>query len=195
VPSSHPLPPAQLPSPPLHDMTTPAAFPGRTSQPPQPTHRPEPAKAPQAQASSPGSPGVPGRSYRCKACGREYASTDAVRKHARQNHFEWLREFGKHSPLLYCTPIDNADKAARCRQAPKPLTAPLSFTPRGTGARPVLRTTESIEAEQARAEGQAPPQAGLEGAMERVPKPPPAPRDRPGASAEDDEPSAGRPPE
>ena len=75
------------------------------------------------------------------------------------------------------------------------LTAPLSFTPRGTGARPVLRTTESIEAEQARAEGQAPPQAGLEGAMERVPKPPPAPRDRPGASAEDDEPSAGRPPE
>jgi alpha-ketoglutarate-dependent taurine dioxygenase len=29
--------------------------------------------------------------------------------------------------------------------------------------------------------------------MERVPKPPPAPRDRPGASAEDDEPSAGRP--
>ena len=55
------------------------------------------------------SPGVPGRSYLCKACGREYASTDAVRKHARQNHTEWLREMGQGSPLLYCTPIDKAD--------------------------------------------------------------------------------------
>merc|ERR1719424_2214941 len=75
--------------------------------------RPSSANGPDSSSSSRStSPGVPGRSYRCKACGREYASTDAVRKHARQNHTEWLREMGQGSPLLYCTPIDNADKAA-----------------------------------------------------------------------------------
>ena len=58
------------------------------------------------------SPAVPGRSYLCKQCGREYASTDAVRKHARQNHTEWLREMGQGSPLLYCTPVDNAAPAS-----------------------------------------------------------------------------------
>ena len=76
------------------------------------TSRPSSANGPDSSSSSRStSPGVPGRSYRCKACGREYASTDAVRKHARQNHTEWLREMGQGSPLLYCTPIDNADKA------------------------------------------------------------------------------------
>ena len=54
------------------------------------------------------SPAVSGRAYLCKRCGREYASTDAVRKHARQNHGDWLREMGQGSPLLYCTPVDNA---------------------------------------------------------------------------------------
>ena len=74
--------------------------------------RPSSANGPDSASSTSSrstSPGVPGRSYRCKACGREYASTDAVRKHARQNHTEWLREMGQGSPLLYCTPIDNAN--------------------------------------------------------------------------------------
>jgi hypothetical protein len=43
--------------------------------------------------------------YRCLRCGREYASTDAVRKHARQNHGEWLKEQGTGATSLYCVPV------------------------------------------------------------------------------------------
>jgi len=35
-------------------------------------------------------------------CGKRYASTDAVRKHCRQRHLEWLRQLGHGSPALYC---------------------------------------------------------------------------------------------
>lgn len=54
------------------------------------------------------SPAIPGRSYVCRKCHREYASTDAVRKHCRQNHAEWLRERGQGCPTLYCTVVDAA---------------------------------------------------------------------------------------
>ena len=46
------------------------------------------------------------KSYLCNQCGREYASTDAVRKHARQNHPDWLKEQGQGCPSLYCTAIE-----------------------------------------------------------------------------------------
>merc|ERR1719231_1731367 len=51
-------------------------------------------------------PGANGKSYMCNQCGREYASTDAVRKHARQNHPEWLKDQGQGCPSLYCTVIE-----------------------------------------------------------------------------------------
>lgn len=35
-------------------------------------------------------------------CGKGYASTDAVRKHCRQRHLEWLRGLGHGCPALYC---------------------------------------------------------------------------------------------
>ena len=51
-----------------------------------------------------------GKSYTCNHCQREYASTDAARKHARQNHPEWLREQGQGSTSLYCTAIERVVK-------------------------------------------------------------------------------------
>ena len=52
-----------------------------------------------------------GKSYACNHCNRAYASTDAVRKHARQNHPEWLKAQGLGCPSLYCTLIEpNAEK-------------------------------------------------------------------------------------
>jgi len=41
----------------------------------------------------------------CKydGCGKGYASTDAVRKHCRQRHLEWLRALGHGAPSLYCS--------------------------------------------------------------------------------------------
>jgi len=47
----------------------------------------------------------PGESrYFCRYphCGKGYASTDAVRKHCRQRHLEWLRRLGHGCPALYC---------------------------------------------------------------------------------------------
>lgn len=35
-------------------------------------------------------------------CGKAYASTDAVRKHCRQRHLDWLRRLGHGCPALYC---------------------------------------------------------------------------------------------
>lgn len=42
--------------------------------------------------------------YFCKfpRCGKAYASTDAVRKHCRQRHLDWLRRLGHGCPALYC---------------------------------------------------------------------------------------------
>jgi len=39
---------------------------------------------------------------RYPGCGKGYASTDAVRKHCRQRHLEWLRTLGHGCPQLYC---------------------------------------------------------------------------------------------
>ena len=50
-------------------------------------------------------PGADGESrYFCRhpGCGKGYASTDAVRKHCRQRHLEWLRRLGHGCPALYC---------------------------------------------------------------------------------------------
>ena len=65
-----------------------------------------PRSASRADSSRSASPAIPGRSYICRKCHREYASTDAVRKHCRQNHSEWLREQGQGCPTLYSTVID-----------------------------------------------------------------------------------------
>ena len=40
--------------------------------------------------------------YECRQCARRYRSTDAVRKHCRQRHLEWLRRLGHGCPALYC---------------------------------------------------------------------------------------------
>jgi hypothetical protein len=76
--------------------------------------------------------GVPGRTFQCLRCRREYASTDAVRKHARQNHGEWLREQGQGSPALYCKSLDSPVTATE--NAPKrPPSALALSTPPSVG--------------------------------------------------------------
>ena len=49
-------------------------------------------------------PGAEASRYFCKypRCGKAYASTDAVRKHCRQRHLDWLRRLGHGCPALYC---------------------------------------------------------------------------------------------
>lgn len=49
-------------------------------------------------------PGTEASRFICKfpRCGKAYASTDAVRKHCRQRHLDWLRRLGHGCPALYC---------------------------------------------------------------------------------------------
>jgi len=70
-----------------------------------------PRSASRADSSRSASPAIPGRNYVCRQCHREYASTDAVRKHCRQNHPEWLREQGQGCPTLYCQIVDQPQAA------------------------------------------------------------------------------------
>ena len=63
--------------------------------------------APAASAPRPRSTSPPmGKAYSCKFCGRGYANTDAARKHARQQHPEWLKAQGIGCPAFYCTPME-----------------------------------------------------------------------------------------
>ena len=59
----------------------------------------------------------PAETFTCNQCGREYASLDAVRKHARQNHPEWMGAMGRGSPSLYCTPVTHPGTAELMRLA------------------------------------------------------------------------------
>lgn len=63
--------------------------------------------------TSSGEGSVPGRMYACRFCNREYASTDAVRKHARMVHPEWIKAQGQGCASLYCTPIVDAPLVLR----------------------------------------------------------------------------------
>jgi len=56
--------------------------------------------------------------YMCRQCQREYASTDAVRKHARMVHPDWIKAQGQGCPSLYCTAIDDIPQALREPQSP-----------------------------------------------------------------------------
>lgn len=63
--------------------------------------------------------------YLCRRCYKEYASTDAVRKHARQQHHDWLREQGQGCPSLYCTVIEaGPETTAGSRVAPQGVSTP-----------------------------------------------------------------------
>ena len=50
--------------------------------------------------------------FTCKhpGCGKAFASTDAVRKHCRQRHLEWLRGLGHGCPELYCEWSENPNE-------------------------------------------------------------------------------------
>lgn len=73
-----------------------------------PSFRPAGASSAPASASAMASRGVGPSSqaarFYCRypKCGKGYASTDAVRKHCRQRHLEWLRRLGHGCPALYC---------------------------------------------------------------------------------------------
>ena len=76
------------------------------------SHRPMPAGNKRLRATDDGDvprhapmPKADGKvRFFCKhpGCGKGYASTDAVRKHCRQRHLEWLRQQGHGCPALYC---------------------------------------------------------------------------------------------
>lgn len=72
--------------------------------PPSPTHSTQSADSPAMRpAPKPGGQPQASRFYcRYPRCGKGYASTDAVRKHCRQRHLEWLRRLGHGCPALYC---------------------------------------------------------------------------------------------
>lgn len=96
-----------------------------------PTSMNRPSSASKSEGSSSEgrtSPHVPGRSYLCRKCGREYASTDAVRKHARMNHLEWLRAQGQGCPSLYCTVVDAGVPASVPAKATPAASAPVTAT-------------------------------------------------------------------
>jgi len=93
-------------------------------------------RCPSRQSSRASSPGLSslsgscrtGRTFVCRKCHREYASTDAVRKHARQNHPEWIRAQGQGDPSLYCAIIDAvASDAGPVRQVPTSCATPLTL--------------------------------------------------------------------
>jgi len=69
---------------------------------------------------------VPGRMYVCKQCQREYASTDAVRKHARMVHPEWIKAQGQGCPSLYCMAVDDAPSARESASPAGPAAEELS---------------------------------------------------------------------
>ena len=65
----------------------------------------------------------PPLAYECLKCTRSYASTDAVRKHAREVHPEWLQSLGRGTPSLYCRRIEVSSQAVRTgrlEQMPRP---------------------------------------------------------------------------
>ena len=83
------------------------------------TRCPSRHSADSSRSTSPASSGgsASGKSYLCNHCGREYASTDAVRKHARQNHPEWLKAQGQGCPSLYCTVVEATGPADKSGEA------------------------------------------------------------------------------
>ena len=81
-------------------------FAGETGRPPHPASASSHSSRSTSPASNSGSNS--GKMYMCNMCSREYASTDAVRKHARQQHPEWLKMRGIGCTSLYCTPVEPA---------------------------------------------------------------------------------------
>lgn len=51
--------------------------------------------------------------FRCKfpECGKDYASTDGVRKHCRKEHKEWLSSLGLGSVMLYAQEVHRVGAA------------------------------------------------------------------------------------
>lgn len=78
----------------------------RAASPPPVATRPERPERAQLQSAITKGSGSGDSSIRfyCRfpRCGKGYASTDAVRKHCRQRHLEWLRRLGHGCPALYC---------------------------------------------------------------------------------------------
>lgn len=75
----------------------------RTGSPEPHRRRPHSPNLPRQSAIHKGAGGEASRFF-CKfpRCGKAYASTDAVRKHCRQRHLDWLRRLGHGCPALYC---------------------------------------------------------------------------------------------
>jgi len=90
-----------------------------------------PSRAGSSRSSSP-SVGVSGKLFICRKCHREYASTDAVRKHARQTHAEWIKAQGQGCPSLYCMVVDTgaASDAGPLRQVTFCSTPETQFAPK-----------------------------------------------------------------
>lgn len=72
---------------------------------PELSHRRPPSPSMLSRQSAIGKAGCEASRFFCKfpRCGKAYASTDAVRKHCRQRHLDWLRRLGHGCPALYCT--------------------------------------------------------------------------------------------
>ena len=87
----------------LQREPSPPADPSRDSSPERRRRPASPGGLTLSRQSSICKPDTASRFY-CKfpKCGKAYASTDAVRKHCRQRHLDWLRRLGHGCPALDC---------------------------------------------------------------------------------------------
>eukprot|EP00325_Prymnesiales_sp_UTEX-LB-985_P024140 CAMPEP_0174726102 /NCGR_PEP_ID=MMETSP1094-20130205/47043_1 /TAXON_ID=156173 /ORGANISM="Chrysochromulina brevifilum, Strain UTEX LB 985" /LENGTH=144 /DNA_ID=CAMNT_0015927621 /DNA_START=68 /DNA_END=498 /DNA_ORIENTATION=+ len=72
----------------------------------------------------PGRVSMPGRTYACRQCNRQYATTDAVRKHVRKAHPEWLTSQGPGRPARYCATVISDDEPLSPATLSPPVPSP-----------------------------------------------------------------------
>lgn len=78
----------------------------------------------------------PALAYECLKCTRRYASTDAVRKHAREVHSAWLQSLGRGAPSLYCHRIGVPAQAVNTGVPTEAVTAEAGPSCASSSSRP-----------------------------------------------------------
>ena len=80
--------------------------------------------------------------FECRQCAKRYQSKDAVRKHCRNNHRQWLTAIGQGDPSLYCVEVP-----------PKPATAASSSAAAASSSTARHRAADGKFAAQLREDG------------------------------------------
>ena len=106
-----------------------------------------------------------GKTYSCRMCGRDYCSPDAVRKHCRKQHPDWLRMLGQGHVQSYCTVIDSDRGAMKRVVEHEPDRREANPTPpdrlEANRTPPATLTVEETDHGCSGTQGELPPFAGL----------------------------------